>query len=139
MAETDELTKAAAKWQKLLKLDEWQIGVGIGDKKTMQNQIGSISYIRETGQALITVLNKKEADTYPWTFNEEVALVRKLLDLRFEMIHCDEENRLYFERALRIIAELLVALDTRNTVLTAQKQQLQEDKPIKKLPRVIEG
>ena len=131
------LSKAASKWQKLLKLDEWKIGVGLSSKEKMKGQTGIIDYSREKGQALITLLNKEENDTFSFPYNEEDTLVRKMLDLRFEMISCEGEERIYFERTLRIIAELLVALDRRNTILQPQAIQQTEQTANKQMPRVI--
>ena len=131
------LSRAASKWQKLLKLDEWKIGVGLSPKEKMKGQISSIDYSRENGQALITLLNKDENDIFSFPYNEEDALVRKMLDLRFEMISCEGEERIYFERTLRTIAELLVAMDRRNAILQPQAAQQTEQTANKQMPRVI--
>lgn len=136
---TKSLSRLAAKWQKLLKLGEWKIAVGLNNK---EKSPGTLNYSREKGQALITLAEKTDSDVLPFVLKEEEVLVRKMLDLRFEMVSATGEERIYFERALNIIAELLVSLDTRNTVFTEQetvppKKEIPKEVP-RQMPRVIE-
>lgn len=135
---TKSLSRLAAKWQKLLKLGEWKIAVGLSNREKLQGQPGTLSYSREKGQALITLAENADTDVLPFASKEDEILVRKMLDLRFEMISATGQERIYFERTLNIIAELLVALDTRNTVFAEQEIIPQKKESPRQMPRVIE-
>ncbi len=135
---TKSLIRLASKWQNLLKLGEWKIAVGVSNKEKLQGQPGTLSYSREKGQALITLAENMDTDaSLPFISKEDEVLVRKMLDLRFEMVSATGQERIYFERALSIIAELLVALDTRNTVFAEQEIATKKEPP-RQMPRVIE-
>ena len=126
------------RWQKLLKLGEWKIAVGLSNREKLQGQPGTLSYSREKGQALITLAQNADTDVLPFASKEDEIIVRKMLDLRFEMISATGQERIYFERTLNIIAELLVALDTRNTVFAEQEIIPQKKESPRQMPRVIE-
>lgn len=102
------LSQCVIEWQNLLKLNEWNIAVGIGSKEKMGTHNGTITYAPETGQALLTIIDKDEVAIYPFGYIEEVTVVEQLLRLRYETLdHCDD---IYLARCHRIMASLLVEL-----------------------------
>ena len=103
------LKKCVAEWQRLLKLDEWNIAIGISSKEQMNGANGSISYVRENGQALITVIDKDDAVIYPFGYNEEETIIRQLLELRYETLGNGDDN-IYLARSHKIMAKLLADL-----------------------------
>ena len=102
------LSQCVIEWQNLLKLNEWNIAVGIGSKEKMGIHNGTITYAPESGQALLTIIDKDEVTVYPFGYIEEVTVVEQLLRLRYETLHGLDD--IYLARCHRIMASLLVEL-----------------------------
>ena len=138
------LSQCVAEWQNLLKLNEWNIAVGIGTRETMGEKNGSISYVRENGQALLTIVDPKEAIIQPFGYNEEATIVAQLLNLRYEAVN--DDSNVYLVRANKIMADLLVELKHSSDAYHRILQEMEgieepepkpEQPPVKKGPRVI--
>ena len=101
------ISQYVAKWQNLLKLNEWNIAVGIGTRETMGDNNGSISYVRKNGLALLTIIDPDEAIIGPFGYDAEATIVTQLLNLRYEAIN-DPSSDIYLARANKIVAFLKV-------------------------------
>lgn len=136
------LSQCVAKWQNLLKLNEWNIAIGIGTRETLKDKNGSISYIRENGQALLTIIDPDEAITIPFGYDGEATIVAQLLKLRYEAID-DPDPDIYLARAHKIVAKLLVdlkmAADAYHRMIEEMEGAEESEKveAPKKTPRVI--
>ena len=137
------ISQYVAKWQNLLKLNEWNIAVGIGTRETMGDNNGSISYVRKNGQALLTIIDPDEAIISPFGYDAEATIVTQLLNLRYEAIN-DPSSDIYLARANKIVAKLLVDLsftaDTHQQMIAeieGTEEQAKTNPEPKKAPRVI--
>jgi len=106
------MQKLILQWQSLLGLRNWNIAFEEADED-------GIVYNRHTEQAIIRMQNVDDADM-------EKMLVAMLLELSLEMVtDMPGENRIYFDRALRRIANIIVALKT-NYVSRVQQNITEE-------------
>ena len=115
-------------WKHLLKLDEWQVLVEINRPEETNGQTGQLSFTRINSQAVIKLPAADDAvnNVSPFGYIAEEALVRHLLMLRFEMIqNLDANAEIYFRRALKILAHLLVNLKDRSDALDMMIKEMQ--------------
>lgn len=134
------LRSCVVEWQKLLKLDEWNIAIGIGTKQSIGEETSMIKYDRVKAQALITIIDKDEVQVIPFGFNEEAEIIKQMLQLRYEMIMPSAETCPYLLRAHAIMADLLSDLkhnsDAYKRVLD-EMSGVKDESARKATPRII--
>ena len=99
------------KWVTKLELGPplWQdIRVLFVDKKDIRNNLGEIEWQIDYSSATIKIANEDQHDTDELTVEE--TLIHELLHLRFEgHKDCDGKRQPHIERALNVVAKILVS------------------------------
>lgn len=116
-----EMEDSLVKWQKRLRLDAWDVRIGIRRERDFDGKwcSGEISYSIESGKAVIKLLDPVDYPDKDFPQDMEATLVHELLHLKFAAFTPQDdtlEHRL-FEQAVESMANLLVALkrDTART------------------------
>ena len=109
-----ELEHSLAEWQKRLRLDAWDVRIGIYRERAFDGggRSGEISYSIESGKAVIKLLDPVDYPDEDFPQDMEVTLVHELLHLKFAAFTPQDdtlEHRL-FEQTVESMANLLVAL-----------------------------
>ena len=110
----ETLKSALAEWQKRLRLDAWDVRIGIHRERTFDGggRSGEISYSIESGKAVIKLLDPVDYPDEDFPQDMEATLVHELLHLKFAAFTPQDdtlEHRL-FEQTVESMANLLVAL-----------------------------
>jgi hypothetical protein len=112
----DELRAKCVEWQRILRLQDWIISVGIFRKRDMkgENRCGEVEWTLEKRMASIRILDPVD---YPDGLMEEqdmeLTLVHELLHLHLVAVTPDHEDELRhcaLEQAIDAISRGLVAL-----------------------------
>ena len=109
-----ELEDSLAEWQKRLRLDAWDVRIGIYRERSFDGggRSGEISYSIESGKAVIKLLDPVDYPDEDFPQDMEVTLVHELLHLKFAAFTPQDdtlEHRL-FEQTVESMAHLLFAL-----------------------------
>lgn len=113
----ETLKSALVEWQKRLRLDAWDVRIGIHRERTFDGggRSREISYSIESGKAVIKLLDPVDYPDEDFPQDMEATLVHELLHLKFAAFTPQDdtlEHRL-FEQTVESMANLLVALKRR--------------------------
>lgn len=134
----DKLEQIREQWVHLLKLDEWDIALTFSKQEALDGKNARLDFSRINGQAYIQLAESDEKikTILPFGYDEEKALVQQLLTLRLETVHHeDATSEIYFRRAVRILAGLLVMLKHKADLYDNMLQKIggeEEPKPEEK-------
>ena len=129
------LQKCCAEWQHILRLDHWDIYVGIQRKTAFEHDEaqGEISYNYATGDAIIKILDPIDWPTTCVNQDMEKTLVHELLHLQFapcEPPESDHLQCLLWERSIESTAIAMIRLKRQNLFTTDPAQPT----PVSQLP-----
>lgn len=112
----DELVALCRKWQRILRLQDWDVKVRLARTWDMQSSdnLGECSYELRKRMAAIRVLDSVDYDSEhtPWPQDQERTLVHELLHLHFAPFAADSgtPQDIAQEQAIDAIAGALVQL-----------------------------
>ena len=110
-----ELEQLLRYWQERLKIQYWDIRIGIYRARDFvkQNCRAEVSYTVSNATAILRIMDPIDYDRDLWPQDMEVSLVHELLHLRFceaDVTKADSLEELMLERAIEHTAEALVHL-----------------------------
>ena len=109
-----ELETACREWQKRLRLDAWDVRVGIARERDLEGggRSGEVSYSIEAGKAVIRLLDPTDYPDLDFPQDMEITLVHELLHLKFAVFTPQEDTLAHrlFEQTVESMANLLVSL-----------------------------
>lgn len=113
------LNKLLKKWQKILRLQGWNITVKWGTSYDMQERFGRTKYSRRELHAEVLILREEDFDpNHIMPYDAEETLVHELLHLHIASFQDESpENDIVFdncEQAINIIANALINRDRHN-------------------------
>lgn len=110
MRKKKNLEKLTAKWQKILRLQDWDIQVSYGGSKELIDDLHGLCHSDQTyKKAAIIISDGSNIVTDLVKFDDELTLIHELLHLVFEPPN--KKNQDSYERAIEQTAAALVALD----------------------------
>lgn len=109
-----ELEEACAYWQNRLRLNSWDISIGICRQSDFNNKDaqGEVDYEIAAGTAIIRILDSLDFPDSPFNQDMEVTLVHELLHLHFSAFEPEDGTlaSTLMERTIERLAKTLVGL-----------------------------
>lgn len=114
------MDEALSKWQKILRLQDWDVHVIVVRGKDMNpvDRLGQLNYNMDKKTALIRLLDHVDWDDYPqWPHDQERSLVHELVHLHLLPLSKSFESGsmelMFEEQAVDLITSALISLDRR--------------------------
>ena len=116
-----DLNALLAKWQAIMRLQDWDVGIRYIRGYDMGNDLGRVTYTHTKKQANIRVLDPDDADP-EWLPQQDIeqTVVHELLHLHMEPWHAEGTDHLLMEQAVDAISGTLINRD-RATPITSKE------------------
>jgi hypothetical protein len=124
MATKAELRRLCKKWQRILRLEDWDIAVRYGDSHHTNDELASVSCHSHNKSALVTILKPEARPDNVWWIeafpdqsydDEENHIVHELLHVRFDKLIEDSQegspHDVLHEQAIEALVQALLKLD----------------------------
>lgn len=110
---SEKLASICRKWQKILRLQDWDIFVEICRKRYLPDGAqGNVKIDLLKKKAVIAVMDEIDCDpSCAWSYNPEQTLVHELLHLHFETnVDLTNEQYVALEQGVDILSKVLMEM-----------------------------